>query len=130
MGRRRMARQPLFDLEYNQTYYDQHIWPDPLTGCWRWTGPQHRQGYGFTAAWRTDTGQKIMTTCHRIMARRKYQQAIRSDQWVIHTCQQADCVNPDHLILGDRQQLHAVMAQHQRWPHGPRPQSRPPRRVQ
>jgi hypothetical protein len=125
MGRRRIEKQKLYDIWYNQNYYDRHHAPDPNSDCWLWSGPQHRQGYGMIGAWRVDNNEKIMTTCHRIMARRKYQRAIASDQWVIHTCLNARCVNPDHLELGDRSRLQAVMKQAGRFPHGARSQKKP-----
>lgn len=123
MGRRRTLKQPLYDLWYHQEYYDRHHAPDPNSDCWLWNGPSHRQGYGMIGAWREPTGEKIMTTCHRIMARRKYQRAIASSEWVIHTCLNPRCVNPDHLVVGTRADLHAVMKRLGRFPHGDRSRS-------
>jgi uncharacterized protein (UPF0179 family) len=34
---------------------------------------------------------------------------------VIHTCSNTNCCNPDHLIIGDRHDIHRVMQKNQRY---------------
>ena len=128
MGRPNTFKHQLFDLWYHQDYYDRHYHPDPVSGCWLWNGPSHRQGYGMIGAWRDPDMHKIMTTCHRIMARRKLGRAIDSSEWVIHTCGEPRCVNPDHLAVGSRQDLHDLLRSQGRRPWGrgrPRQQKSP-----
>jgi len=104
MSRPPQPRDPLFDLEYHDRYFRRHIEKDPHSDCVLWTGPRHRQGYGWIGAWRLD-GSKIMTTTHRIVARMKYQQSLSPSQMVLHTCHRPDCVNPDHIVLGTRSDM-------------------------
>lgn len=115
MGRKAIKKSQLFDIYYRPEYFDRHYQLDAKTGCWNWDGPSHRQGYGMIGAWRVIDDSKIMTTTHRIMARRKYQRAIDSDEWIIHTCSNPRCVNPDHIELGDRQDIHKIMRQNNRY---------------
>lgn len=114
MGRPPLPKQKLYDLMYQEEYFNRHIYQDPDSECILWDGPTHRQGYGFVGAWRMD-GTKIMTTTHRIAARQKFQRALDSDEWVIHTCSNPLCVNHDHLAIGDRSDIHAIMKKNGRY---------------
>jgi hypothetical protein len=115
MGRPALARTQVHDLEINWAYYQRHQVPDPDTGCINWDAGVHKQGYGMMGAWRVDTGQHIMTTTHRVAARIHWDRAISSKEFVIHTCSNTNCCNPDHLIIGDRRDIHRVMQKNQRY---------------
>jgi hypothetical protein len=124
-GRRPLPKDPLFDLNYQESYYHSHIRHNPDTGCDEWYGPSHRQGYGMIGAWRQEDGVKIMTTTHRIAGRRKFGRALASDEFVIHRCSNPKCVTEDHLMLGDRFTVHDVMKQNARYhAHGRKPGSK------
>lgn len=114
MGRRSIPRTRVHDLEINEDYFLQHQIYDPATGCIRWNAGMHRQGYGMCGAWRVVNGERIMTTTHRIAARIAYDRAIESDEMVIHTCSNMNCMNPDHLIIGNRTDIQRVMRKNQR----------------
>jgi hypothetical protein len=105
-------RTRVFDIWTNLNYINRHQKPGQ-NGCVEWTAGKHRQGYGMVGAWRLD-GTKIMTTVHRVLGRIKWGRTLREDEYVIHSCSNMGCVNPDHLMLGDRNTIHQVMKQNKR----------------
>ena len=74
--------------------------PQP-SGCIHWTGPRHRQGYGMMGGVRMPQMTPIMMTVHRLQMKIKLNRALDRKEEVIHTCGNMQCVNTDHLILGD-----------------------------
>ena len=92
----------LFDVAVNTTAYwskvDDSGGP---TACWPWTGPKHRQNYGFIGARRYADDTRIMMVAHRVGMRIKLGRAIDSSEMVVHSCSNMACQNPDHLMLGD-----------------------------
>jgi len=118
VGRPRQNRTRLHDIDIHQHYFDLHQTAGE-NGCINWTAGKHRQGYGMMGAWRVSDGQKIMTTTHRIAARIAFDRAIDSTEYVIHTCSNMACCNPDHLMIGDRKDIHSVMRKNRRYrPNG------------
>ena len=108
-------RTRVYDIWCNLSYINKHQQPG-VNGCVEWTAGKHRQGYGMTGAWRLD-GTKIMTTVHRVLGRLKYGRALAESEYIVHTCSNMGCVNPDHLVLGDRTTIHQVMRQNRRGKH-------------
>jgi len=119
MGRHALPRTRVHDLEINMDYFLRHQ-RQLRNGCIAWDAGLHKQGYGMMGAWRVADGSKIMTTVHRVAARIHFDRAIDSDEMVIHTCSNMNCCNPEHLIIGDRYDIHRVMSKNQRY----RPQGR------
>ena len=114
VGRPRQTRTRLHDLWIHMHYFERHQKPGD-NGCINWDAGRHRQGYGMMGAWRVSDGKKIMTTTHRIAARIAHDRAIDSSEYVIHTCSNMACCNPDHLIIGDRTDIHRVMRKNRRY---------------
>lgn len=70
-------------------------------GCHRWTGGKNNVGYGMFRY------KKGMATAHRaIMDMEGYD---IEGKYVYHTCDNYDCVNPDHLRIGNIQQKSNMM---------------------
>ena len=66
--------------------------PEPMSGCWLWTGATFPNGYG------TLKYHKKPWLAHRF-----FYTALRGpipDGWVIdHLCRNRSCVNPDHMQI-------------------------------
>jgi len=67
--------------------------PEPTSGCWLWTGPIGRHGYGKTKR----SGKTIFS--HRL-AWMVHRGPIPLGIFVLHRCDVPSRVNPNHLFLG------------------------------
>jgi hypothetical protein len=63
--------------------------------CLRWTGCKDKDGYGLSSI------KGVKMPAHR--AAMSFLQDV-TGKYVLHTCNVRDCINPDHLYLGDQQQ--------------------------
>lgn len=65
--------------------------------CWSWSGNKSRSGYG-----RVSTGSKSegYTLAHRFSWELHNNQKIPAGMFVMHKCDNPECSNPDHLMLG------------------------------
>jgi len=107
--------QQVQNMWINWDYYTSNIRQAGVTECWPWQGPTHKQGYGMMGYF-TDRIQpkRKMTVVHRITATIKYQRCLHRQDFVIHTCSNFLCQNPQHLVLGDASLRNQVMKQNGR----------------
>lgn len=66
--------------------------PEPMSGCWLWSGYVDDIGYG-------RAGHPTENKAHRIIWTILYG-AIPSGKKILHKCDVRCCINPDHLFIG------------------------------
>jgi hypothetical protein len=84
------------------------------TGCWEWLGALDKDNYG-TFVFSKERG--------KLRAHRVAWELFKDTQvpkLVRHTCDNAKCVNPDHLIGGTQKQNIQDALERDRWPVGER----------
>ena len=77
---------------------------DPETKCWNWTQAKDSRGYGFAR----DKQAGKQDYAHRV-SYRLFNGEIPSGQVVRHDCDNASCINPDHLTIGSHKDNSADM---------------------
>lgn len=101
------------NVMFNLDFLDKLKDPTPdANGCITWQagrGGRHRQGYLMMGGYRINDDKRFMTVAHRVEAMRKFGRELTHDDFVIHTCSNVACLNPDHLILGDYRTQRQVM---------------------
>ena len=78
--------------------------PEPISGCWLWTGGTDQHGYGrIWSGGKTDAGHKRALIAPRV----SYQHHVGEipDGMVVrHKCDNPACVAPHHLELGSHKE--------------------------
>lgn len=73
-----------------------HCEPEPMSGCWIWTGAQQSRGYGRYS--RRRGGVFVFGMAHRVV----YETLvgpIPEGMVLDHRCRNTTCVNPDHMRI-------------------------------
>lgn len=87
----RPKKVPKHDKEYYRQFFEKHVQEDD-SGCHLWTAAKNNIGYGM---FRYING---MATAHRSIMDMNGHNI--EDKVVYHTCDNYDCVNPQHLKVG------------------------------
>lgn len=76
-----------------QERFDENYTPEPMSGCWLWLGPVGMDGRA-----RIKLGQRPVTAARVVY--QLWHGAIPDGLFVLHSCDNILCVNPDHLRVG------------------------------
>lgn len=75
-------------------FWDNVEKPDGDGGCWLWSGPASKNGYGVITV-----GHQAFAV-HRVSWEKHNNEKVPSGLMVCHKCNVKLCINPDHLYIG------------------------------
>lgn len=78
--------------------------PEPNSGCWLWLGMMYAKYGGFKIG-STRDGTRRQVYAHRF-AYELTNRKVPDGLFVLHSCDNKMCVNPDHLSVGTTSQNH------------------------
>lgn len=102
-------------MTYQEAFYN-YVSPEPMSGCWLWTGPENGRGYGRVQARRL-TGRR-MVYAHHFALEVERGVSVPAGMVVRHKCDNTFCVNPDHLLIGTQAENIADRQSRQRQSRG------------
>ena len=91
------SKETIGDYTYDILRWNTH--KQEVGDCIVWTGPLHRQGYGFINGWKN--GKACNITTHRLAMMIELERQLERNEFVIHTCDNPACVKHSHLTIGD-----------------------------
>lgn len=93
--------------------------PEPMSGCWIWTGRAHEEGGGRFKPYFMMDGKQWLA--HRA-SKWIFHGQFPLKAFICHHCDNSLCVNPDHLYVGDHKSNMRDMARRGRARFARRPQ--------
>lgn len=81
------------------------------TGCYEWTGRQHKYGYGALSRGSRTNGTLVKWLAHRYAWYLEHGEDLRyrEDVKLVHNCGNRLCCNPEHLTLVDSHDIKAQL---------------------
>jgi hypothetical protein len=80
-----------------QARLERHVYMEPMSGCWLWTGCVDKDGYAVLG--KRPNAKQQPWRAHRA-AWETHRGSIPDGLCVLHRCDIPSCINPNHLFLG------------------------------